>query len=127
MRGSLAETNDEAAERLLSSSQGMNQAEAAFGAVAARPLPFTVEGMVERQLFDALCGYSTGERDVFDLDEEEGGSGRRPRRKVELKVSALQRSGPRTARRIVCMIACRAWSLYSSSICVHHHVLSHVM
>jgi chromosome segregation ATPase len=35
----------------------------------AKPLPTTVEGLVERQLFDVVCGFTTGERS-FASDQE---------------------------------------------------------
>ena len=79
--------NDETAERILSSGypgheSSINQAEVAFNGVAARPLPTTVEGLVERQLFDAVCAYSTGDRSLFDMDN----TTKKPKKKIELKV-----------------------------------------
>jgi hypothetical protein len=88
-----AENNEETTERLLSSVQqgrdhSSNAAEFAFNGVAARPLPTTVEGLVERQLFDALCGFCTGDRSLFDMDAAAAAASRRSKRKVELKVGA---------------------------------------
>ena len=81
------ENNEETTERMLSSiyhghGHDSNAAEVAFNGVAARPLPNTVEGLVERQLFDVLCGYCTGDRSVFDMDD----TTKRSKRKVTLRV-----------------------------------------
>ena len=81
------ENNEETTERMLSSmyrsqGQSLNAAEAAFNGVAAQPLPNTIEGLVERQLFDALCGFSTGDRTLFDIDN----TTKRPKKKIDLKV-----------------------------------------
>lgn len=87
----MALSHEETTERLLSSTHsgggggGVNAAEAAFTGVAACPLPATAAGMVERQLFDALCGFSTGDRTLFDMDE----GGGKAKKNARLPVGAV--------------------------------------
>lgn len=89
-----SETPEEATERMLTHpSPGMtereggtrNLIESTFRLDVATPLPNTVEGFVERRMFDVLCAFTTGERDALQLDAHAGTS-RVTKKKSTLKV-----------------------------------------
>jgi myosin heavy subunit len=90
-----SETAEDVAERMLTHpSPGMqereggtrNLIESTFRLDVATPLPNTVEGFVERRMFDVLCAFTTGERDVLQLDAH-AGSSRVSKKKSTLKVN----------------------------------------
>eukprot|EP00602_Paraphysomonas_sp_CaronLab_P012039 CAMPEP_0185038394 /NCGR_PEP_ID=MMETSP1103-20130426/33963_1 /TAXON_ID=36769 /ORGANISM="Paraphysomonas bandaiensis, Strain Caron Lab Isolate" /LENGTH=1393 /DNA_ID=CAMNT_0027576797 /DNA_START=230 /DNA_END=4411 /DNA_ORIENTATION=- len=58
-----------------------NILESTYRLDVANPLPNTVEGFVERQLFDVICGFTTGERQLLRKDSD----GAKPTKKVKLK------------------------------------------
>ena len=77
------ETPEDVAERMLTHSvpgieerEGgtRNVLETTYRQDVAAPLPTTVEGFVERRMFDVLCAFMTGDRSALQLDASQDGS-----------------------------------------------------
>ena len=74
-------TDEESAERMLThSTPGLSEREGGtkklletpYRVDVATPLPNTVEGIVERRMFDVLCAFTSGDRSLLQLDEDIG-------------------------------------------------------